>query len=495
MYAADSPLLTLSPDCGDRVTTLDLPTPSSPAAGARSFPAGFVWGSATAAYQVEGAADADGRMPSIWDTFCRVPGAVHNGDTGDRAVEQYLRYRDDIALMKQINLAAYRFSVSWPRVQPTGSGAVNEKGLDYYERLVDALLADGIAPFLTLYHWDLPQPLEDAGGWPERDTADRFTDYAQIVYDRLGDRVKHWTTLNEPWCSAFLGYGSGRHAPGRRDEAASIRAAHHLLLGHGQAVTAMRASGGDNSFGVTFNLAYAAPVSDSAADADAVRRIDIMQNRIFLDPTLLGKYDDELLAHIETVGGAAHIQEGDAATIGAPLDFLGVNYYMPFLVRAGGEPDLESPSPYSGAQDVVFEDGGREHTAMGWEVDAPTFREVLTRVHRNYPPIPIYITENGAAYHDYSDPEGGVHDVERQQYVHDHLIAAHDAIADGADIRGYFLWSLLDNFEWAEGYAKRFGMIYVDYPSQARILKDSAHWYSKVIAANAIVPLANELLG
>lgn len=454
------------------------------------FPDGFLWGSATAAYQVEGAAHDDGRLPSIWDTFCRKPGAVLNGDTGDVAVEQYYRYREDVAMMRTIGLAAYRFSTSWTRVQPTGTGQVNEKGLDYYERLVDALLADGVAPLVTLYHWDLPQPLEDAGGWPERDTAHRFADYAQIVYDRLRDRVSLWTTLNEPWCSAFLGYGSGRHAPGRRDEVASVRAAHHLLLGHGEAVTAMRASGGDSQFGVTFNLANAAPLTDSPADADAARRIHIAQNRLFLDPTLLGRYDDELLAHIEGVSGTQHILDGDAATIGVPLDYLGINYYMPFLVRAGGQPDLINPSPYAGAQDVVFEYGGRERTAMGWEVDAASFHDVLMRVHHDYPPIPLYITENGAAYHDYSDPEGHVHDAERQHYVHDHLAAAQAAIAAGADIRGYFLWSLMDNFEWAEGYSKRFGMVYVDYPSQQRILKDSALWYGSVIRGNALVPVA-----
>ncbi|MEO6715412.1 MAG: GH1 family beta-glucosidase [Mycobacteriales bacterium] len=456
----------------------------------RAFPAGFVWGSATAAYQVEGAAHDDGRQPSIWDTFCRTPGKVHNGDTGDIAVDQYNRYADDVALMSKIGLQAYRFSVAWPRIQPTGSGPANEKGLDYYERLVDSLLGAGIKPFLTLYHWDLPQPLEDAGGWPERDTAHRFADYAQIVYERLHDRVRSWTTLNEPWCSAFLGYGSGRHAPGRQNEADSIKAAHHLLLGHGEAVTAMRAMHeGDNEFGVTFNLAHASPVTDSAEDADAVRRIHIVQNRLFLDPTLLGEYDDELTTFIDGVAGTEHIHDGDAATIGASLDFLGINYYMPFVVRGGGEPDTVNPSPYSGAQDVAFEYGGRELTAMGWEVDAKTFEEVLTRVARNYPPIPIYVTENGAAYDDYSDPEGNVHDPRRRQYVHDHVGAMHDAMAAGADIRGYFLWSMFDNFEWAEGYAKRFGMVYVDYPTQTRIMKDSAHWYASVIASNSLMPV------
>ncbi|MDQ1709625.1 MAG: beta-glucosidase [Frankiaceae bacterium] len=455
----------------------------------QNFPPGFVWGSATAAYQVEGAVHADGRGPSIWDTFCRVPGAVHNGDTGDIAVDQYNRYEDDVALMTKIGLHAYRFSVSWARVQPAGSGAPNAKGLDYYDRLVDALRGAGLEPFLTLYHWDLPQPLEDAGGWPSRDTAHRFADYAQLVHDRLHDRVTHWTTLNEPWCSAFLGYGSGKHAPGRRDELDAVKAAHHLLLGHGEAVTAMRAQHTGSRFGITLNLAHATAQTDSAADADAVRRIHLVQNRLFLDPVLLGTYDDELRAHVDSVGGSDHIQGGDGATIGVPLEFLGVNYYMPFVVSGGQQPNAAEPSPYSGAQDVTFEYGGRERTAMGWEVDASTFNDVLFRVHRDYPPIPIYVTENGAAYDDYSDPEGHVHDGRRRQYVHDHIAAMHDAMAAGADVRGYFLWSLLDNFEWSEGYAKRFGMVYVDYPTQTRILKDTALWYADTIRANAVAPL------
>ncbi len=438
-----------------------------------TFEPGFLWGAATSSYQIEGATTEDGRGPSIWDTFCATPGKVDNGDTGDVAADHYHRYREDVGIMSELGLGAYRFSVAWPRVQPLGSGAVDQRGLDFYRRLVDTLLAQGIQPWPTLYHWDLPQPLEDAGGWPERDTALRFAEYAAIVHEALADRVTHWTTMNEPWCSAFLGYATGRHAPGRREPAAAVRAAHHLMLGHGLAARAMP----DARVGITLNLTHVTPASSAAADLDAARRIDGMQNRIFLDPLLLAAYPDDVLADLAPITGTDHVQDGDLKTIAAPLDFLGVNYYSPMLVGHGGVPTV---SAYVGSEHVRQVDGGRQRTAIGWEIDARGLLDLLLRLERDYPAIPLYITENGAAFDD------EVHDTARVAYLEGHVRACAEAVSHGVPLKGYFAWSLLDNFEWSYGYAQRFGLVHVDYATQRRTLKDSARWYARVIRQNGL---------
>ncbi|HEY9367647.1 GH1 family beta-glucosidase [Streptomyces sp.] len=457
---------------------------------ARKFPSGFMWGTATAAYQVEGAACVDGRTPSIWDTFAHTPGKVFEGHTGDVAVDHYRRYREDVRLMSELGLDSYRFSVSWSRVQPTGRGPAAQKGLDFYRRLVDELLTAGIEPALTLYHWDLPQELEDAGGWPERATAERFAEYAALLAGALGDRVERWTTLNEPWCSAFLGYGSGVHAPGRTDPVAALRAAHHLNLGHGLAVQALRAalpSGG--RLAVSLNLHEVRPLTASDADREAARRIDAVGNRIWLGPMLEGGYPEDLFADTARLTDWSFVQDGDEAAIGQRLDWLGVNYYTPTVVSevAAGEAKPQEDghgdsaySPWPGADDVAFHRAPGERTAMGWPVDPSGLYDLLTRVSARYPDLPLVVSENGAAYEDVVGPDGSVEDPERIAYVHAHLKAVHRAIADGADVRGYFLWSLLDNFEWAYGYAKRFGAVHVDYETLERTPKASARWYAGV---------------
>ncbi len=488
-----------------------LPYQADPAAeqGRRlPFPTGFVWGAATAAYQIEGGAAEDDRTPSIWDTFSRTPGKVRNGDTGDIAADHYHRYRDDVALMAELGLKAYRFSVSWSRVQPTGRGPAVERGLDFYRRLVDELLEAGIAPVATLYHWDLPQELEDAGGWPVRDTAERFGDYAAIMADALGDRVDVWTTLNEPWCSAFLGYGSGVHAPGRTHGPDALRSAHHLNLAHGRAVSAIRSRlGASAKTSVTLNLHQVRPVSQSPADLDAARRIDAVGNRIFTGPILDGRYPADLLedtAHL--VDWDTLVRSGDLAAASAPIDLLGINYYTPTLVSAAVEAEsaefvrsdahgVSRHSPWPGSEDVVFHLAPGSTTAMGWAVDPSGLYDLVTDVSRRYPRLPLMITENGAAFDDYVSPEGEVLDPERIAYLHGHLDAVRRAIADGADVRGYFLWSLMDNFEWAYGYGKRFGAVYVDFSTQRRIPKASAHWYADTLRHNSLPPLDGSARG
>ncbi|MBN0049058.1 beta-glucosidase [Streptomyces actuosus] len=446
-----------------------------------TFPPGFRWGAATAAYQIEGAAAEDGRTPSIWDTFSRIPGKVRNGDTGDVAADHYHRMREDVALMASLGLTDYRFSVSWPRVQPTGRGPASRKGLDFYRGLVDELLAHGIRPVLTLYHWDLPQELEDAGGWPARDTAYRFADYTALVAEALGDRVRTWTTLNEPWCAAFLGYADGVHAPGRTEPEAALRAAHHLNLGHGLAVGALRRTVQPSAeVSLTLNLAAVRPLTDGPADADAARRVDALANRVFLDPVFRGDYPEDLRADTAGLTDWSFVRDGDLRIVSRPVDSLGINYYSPTVVAAGSHP---LPSPWPAAQDHVrFVPAPGPRTAMDWPVDAEGLYTLLTRLREELPDLPLLVTENGAAYDDYADPSGAVHDPERITYLRSHLEAVHRAMAVGADVRGYFLWSLLDNFEWAYGYGKRFGMVHVDYPSQRRTPKDSARWYADVAA-------------
>jgi beta-glucosidase len=453
-------------------------------APAMVFPADFRWGGSTSAYQIEGAAAEGGRGPSIWDTFARAPGSVVGGDTGDVACDHYHRFRDDVKLMADLGLTAYRFSIAWPRVQPTGSGPANQAGLDFYRNLVDELLAHGIEPWATLYHWDLPQPLEDAGGWPVRDTAARFAEYAAIVHDALGDRVNRWITVNEPWCASFLGYGSGVHAPGRRDRVSAVRAAHHLLLGHGLAVTAMQANNPGVQVGYAPNLYSVSPATDTDADRDAARRIDGLANRIQLDPVLKGSYPDDLLADLAVVTDHDHIRDGDLATIAQPGTFLAVNYYSRYVVAHGTEPQL--PSNWPGSEHVRFVSGGLPVTDIGWEIDAPGLAGTLVRVHREYTDLPLYVTENGAAYDDVMDSAGQVEDPDRIAYIDAHLRACHQAIDAGVPLRGYFVWSLLDNFEWAEGFSKRFGLVHVDYRTQQRTPKASAGWYAQVIRRNGL---------
>jgi beta-glucosidase len=395
--------------------------------------------------------------------------------------------------MAELGLSAYRFSVSWPRIQPTGQGPADRRGLDFYRRLVDELLERGIEPWLTLYHWDLPQALEEAGGWPARDTAHRFADYAATVHRALGDRVRNWTTLNEPWCSAFLGYGSGEHAPGRQEPANSVRAAHHLLLGHGLATAALRAGGHDPRVALSLNLYGVEP--ETPADEDAARRIDGLQNRLFLDPVLRGSYPADVVADLIPVTGFEHVRAGDLATIATPLDALGINYYSRFVVRdgagrtggtigpAGGDRLLASPFP--GAGSIGFARGGPDRTGMDWEIHAAGLTRLLTRVASEYDAPPLYVTENGAAFADVVTPDGRVHDRERTAFLAGHLNACVDAVAAGVDLRGYFVWSFLDNFEWAWGYDMRFGVVHVDFPTQRRLLKDSALWYAGSARRNA----------
>jgi beta-glucosidase len=449
------------------------------------FPDGFVWGAATASYQIEGATSADGRGPSIWDTFSRTPGRVHSGHTGDVACDHYHRYVEDVAMMAELGLASYRYSISWPRIQPDGTGPVNTHGLDFYDRLTDELIGQGIDPVVTLYHWDLPQTLEDRGGWTSRETAEAFAEYAQIVYARLGDRVRTWTTLNEPWCSAYLGYGSGRHAPGITDPAAVFKSVHHLLLGHGLAARALR-SAGAQSVSITLNPAAVFPLDEqNAADRDAARIIDGMHNRIFLDPLLRGQYPADMREHMERFTDLSFIRDGDEAIINAPIDVLGVNFYQPTYVSAKPGTPASPESP--GSEGIAFRPPVGPVTDMNWQIEPGALTRLLERIHRDYDGIPLLITENGAAYPDGPSAETGeIADSNRIEYLDGHLRACHDAISRGVNLRGYFVWSLMDNFEWAEGYAKRFGIVHVDYTTQQRVPKDSARWYSKVIGRNGL---------
>lgn len=470
-----------------------------PASTPRPFPADFLFGAATAAYQIEGAAHEDGRTDSIWDAFSRVPGAVVGGDNGDVACDHYHRYREDVALMASLGLQTYRFSTSWARVCPDG-GAVNPAGLDFYSRLVDELLGHGIMPWLTLYHWDLPQALEEKGGWPNRDTAYRFLDYATAVHDALGDRVSSWTTLNEPWCASFLSYIGGEHAPGRQEPAAGLAAAHHLLLGHGLVVRELRQRDPQLALGITLNLTVADPVDPAdAADRDAARRIDGQFNRFFLDPIFRGAYPVDVLEDVAGNGFEAVVEPGDLAIISSPIDLLGVNYYHGELVGArppaGATMSTEAPSerpkrsPFPAAEGVHWHLRDLPLTAMNWEVQPEGLTRLLRRIHDEYTApagVELAVTENGAAYDDVVGADGIVHDVERTEFLEAHLGAILDAIDDGVPVRGYFYWSLMDNFEWAWGYDKRFGIVRVDYDTQERTPKDSATAYARIIAGRAV---------
>jgi len=439
-----------------------------------TFPSDFIWGAATASYQIEGAALEDGRGESVWDRFCATPGKVRGGDTGAVACDFYHRYRDDIRLMRELGLDAFRFSIAWPRVMPEGRGAVNAAGLDFYDRLVDELLANGIEPFATLFHWDTPQALEDAGGWRVRSTAEAFAEYAEVVAGRLGDRVRRWMTHNEPWVHAWIGHAWGEHAPGRTSEADAVAAAHHLLLSHGWAMDAIRRAAPDAQAGIVLNLAHAYPASDSPEDEAAAWRVDGEGNRWFLDPIFRGSYPADLLDRNELV--APVLQDGDLETIAAPIDFLGVNNYFRFVVGAGP----------NGPQFVANPEA--QHTDMGWEVHPDGLYKLLVRVANDYAPAAIYVTENGAAFGDVRVHDGAVHDPERTAYLETYIDAVGRATAEGAPVKGYFVWSFLDNFEWGHGYSKRFGIVYIDYPTLERVPKDSFYWYRDLIAAHRGAP-------
>jgi beta-glucosidase len=446
------------------------------------FPEGFVWGVATSSYQIEGAVDEGGRGPSIWDTFSHRPGAVDNDDTGDVACDHYHRWPEDLDLMVDLGVRSYRFSVAWPRVMPDGR-SVNQEGLDFYRRLVDGLLDRGISPLMTLYHWDLPQSLDvgDAGGWLSRDLPDRFVDFALVLGKELGDRVPAVTTLNEPWCSAYLGYASGEHAPGRTDNTLAYRAAHHLNLAHGRAVTALRDVLPDTAdVSVALNVHQVQAASDRPDDLAAAEHVDLIANRIFLDPMFGSGYSDALRATTAGLTDWSFVRPGDEAEIGVLLDSIGVNFYNPARVRAVSH----GARPFPGTDRAFFAEIPGPRTVMGWPIVPSGLTDLLLRVHRDTA-LPIHVTENGLGAQDVV-ADGAVHDLDRIGYLRDHLAAVHDAHAHGVDVRGYYVWTLLDNFEWAWGYDKRFGLVHVDFADQRRTPKDSARWYADVIARNGL---------
>lgn len=439
------------------------------------FSEDFVWGAATAAYQIEGSPLADGAGPSIWHRFAHTPGNVRSGDTGEVACDHYHRWREDVDLMRELGLRAYRFSIAWPRVLPEGTGAVNEAGIGFYDRLVDALCEAGVAPFVTLYHWDLPGALQDLGGWANRDCASWFADYAAVVFARLGDRVTRWITLNEPSVSAHEGYVRGRHAPGMKDVWAGLAASHHLNLAHAGAVAAFRASGGPGEIGITLATSAIHPASGRDPDVAAAARVDAYANRIHLDPLFRGEYPEPITEWFRDAW--PHARAGDLEAVAAPIDFVGVNYYSSAVVESASGRGLLH------ARRV---DRGLPKTEMGWDIDPAGLHDVLVRIRDDYADPAIYITENGAAFPDAPDPSGEVHDDARTAYIDAHLREVHRAISDGVRVRGYFVWSLLDNFEWAYGYSKRFGIVYVDYPTQTRTVKQSGRRYAGVIRSGGL---------
>jgi beta-glucosidase len=435
------------------------------------FPNDFIFGVATAAYQIEGAVAEDGRGPSIWDTFSHTPGKVLHGDTGDIACDHYHRFEEDLDLLVYLGVNSYRFSIAWPRVMPSGSGAVNQKGLDFYRRLVHELRTREISPMATLYHWDLPQALQDQGGWENRETAQRFAEYSSLMATELGDFIDSWVTLNEPWCSAFVGHLAGWHAPGVANLGSALTASHHLLLGHGLAVQALRAAGVGGEVGITVNVSDVQAADDAGA---AAVRIDGNENRWFLDPLFHGEYPDDMVTWYSRTVDLSALRPDDGPVIAQPLDFLGVNYYEQHEVIEDLDDPIHKarklkPSP--------------PMTGAGIPVRADGLANVLCRLAADYTQLPIYITENGAAYFDYGTPEGKFQDPERLDFLEQHLAAVKECIDAGLDVRGYYVWSLLDNFEWAEGYSQRFGIFHVDFPSQRRIVKKSGEWYRGLIGS------------
>ena len=463
----------------------------------RSFPDAFLWGSATASYQIEGGVHEGGRGPSIWDTYSHTPGKTLGGDNGDVADDHYHRWPEDIEHIKNLGLQAYRFSIAWPRVQPGGSGEFNPAGIAFYSDLLDGLIAAGVQPVVTLYHWDLPQELEDAGGWTNRATAYAFADYARKMAQEFGDRVHTWTTLNEPWCSAYLGYGSGVHAPGRTEPEAALKAVHHLNLAHGLAGRAIRDElGEDTRLSVTLNLHVVKPADPGKAeDLLAAHQVDVLANDAFLGPMLDGAYPSDLAEQTSSITDWAFVLDGDLQIIKVPLTVLGVNYYSSSKVRpydgvgprqtADGHGD-GAASPWVGLENLEFPPMPGPHTTMGWNIDPESFTELLIKTGRRFPDTPLMITENGAAFPDELGPDGEIHDADRVDYLTRHLQAALLAIDAGVDLRGYFVWSLLDNFEWSFGYERRFGIIRVDYDTLERTWKDSARFYAAVIKDNAL---------
>lgn len=437
------------------------------------FPADFRWGVSTSSFQIEGAGREDGKGESIWDRFCSEPGRIRDGANGLVACDHYHRYPQDLDLARTLGVNAYRFSIAWPRILPTGRGAVNEAGLAFYDRLVDAMLERGLDPWCTLYHWDLPQALQEEGGWTARTTVEAFLQYTDVVTRRLGDRVKHWITHNEPWCSAMMGYWEGVHAPGGKSLPDALQACHHILLSHGQAIPVIRRNVEGASVGITLSLHPITPASDSPADLAAARRHDGLRNRWFLDPLFGRGYPEDTLA---LLGPAAPLVfSGDLEAIATPTDFLGVNYYFPERVAD------DAAGTHGPMQARVVEREGIERTGFGWEVSPQGLVDLLTRVQRDYAPPVIQLTENGSTFEDVLTPEGRVHDAQRLSYLQRHLAALKQAVDAGVPVKGYFAWSLLDNFEWAEGYLRRFGLAYVDYPTQRRILKDSGLWYGRFL--------------
>lgn len=461
------------------------------------FPPDFIFGAATAAYQIEGATAGDGRGPSIWDTFAHTPGRTLNGDTGDTACDHYHRLDEDLDLMHRLGLESYRFSISWSRVLPSGRGRVNPAGIAFYERLVDGLIARGIRPIATLYHWDLPQALEDEGGWASRDTAYAFADYARIMGEALGDRITLWSTLNEPWCSAFLGYAAGVHAPGRTDGAAALAAMHHLNLAHGLALIELRkVVTNDPEFSISLPLQVIR--ASGPTGAEAMRRIDGLANRVWLEPLLEGAYPADVIADTRDITDWAFVRPGDLSIINQPLDVLGLNYYRTISVRmwdGTGQRQIadggnDGPSAWPGSEDVEFLLQPGPHTEMDWNIEPAGLEELLISLHERYPWIGLMIHENGGAFVDETvDDDPTVHDFDRVDYLRRHLTAVHRARDRGADVRGYQVWSLLDNFEWALGYDKRFGIVRVAFDTLERTPKDSAHWYSALIAGRRIPSL------
>lgn len=441
-----------------------------------TFPPGFSWGTATASYQVEGAWNEDGKGESIWDRFAHTPGRILNGDTGDIACDQYHRYKEDVALMKQLGLRGYRFSISWPRIFPEGKGRLNQKGLDYYNRLVDELLANGITPFPTLYHWDLPQVLQDEGGWADRSIVEHFTTYAETCIKALGDRVKRWIVFNEPWVFTFLGYISGIHAPGIRDRDMGMRAMHIVNLAHASAVRAMRAVGTAEAIGTAFSMSASYPASESEEDQAAAERHHNFANEWFLRPIMRGEYPRAYLDHDRALE-MMDVRPGDMEACKEPLDFVGINLYSRAVVAAN--PD----EPYLGIRQLP---GPGPKTAFGWEVWPAAIYRMIMRVHMDYG-VPIYITENGCSYPTGPSPDGRVHDQERIDFYNGYIGQVGRALSEGADVRGYYAWTLIDNFEWAMGYSQRFGLIWVDFEGDLkRIIKDSGYWYRDLIAAGEI---------
>lgn len=441
------------------------------------FPDNFLWGTATSSFQIEGAIKADGRGDSIWDVFCRIPGAIDNGDTGEPACDHYYRFQEDIELLQKMGVKTYRLSIAWPRIFPEGTGKPNKRGIEFYQKLLRLLNDADIKPAVTLYHWDLPQALQNQGGWTNRKTADHFKDYAQVMFEELGGLVAQWITHNEPFVSAHCGYYYGNHAPGLRNPKASFQVAHNILLSHGMAVQKFRELKIPGEIGITLNMTVVHPGSDTPEDKAAAYLKDGFENRWFIDPVFKGSYPEDITQIIRKKGYYPDIHKGDLDLIALPIDFLGLNYYSRSIIRH------DSHEPLLNATWCKIPG---EKTAMGWEIYPEGLCELLTRIHHDYKPFQIYVTENGAAFNDIVTPDGQVHDSDRLEFLRQHFIQAHKAIENGVPLKGYHVWSFMDNFEWACGYSKRFGIVYVDYQTQQRTFKDSALWYKKVIEENGL---------